>query len=132
MVDIGKRVKKARQAAGLTQVELAKKINVSRSYIGNIEQNRHASSLATLQMIAEALHVDIAEFVGDGVAISETGLSNEEIHLVAMYRNMNVEDRLLIMQMSQRCNKKNAKSTNLLNTGMIKQANSVGLASGRA
>ena len=83
-------------------------------------------------MIAEALHVDIAEFVGDGVAISETGLSNEEIHLVAMYRNMNVEDRLLIMQMSQRCNKKNAKSTNLLNTGMIKQANSVGLASGRA
>ena len=127
MVDVGKRVKKARQAAGLTQVELAKKINVSRSYIGNIEQNRHASSVATLQLIADALHVDIAEFVGNGSTLQETGLANDEIHLVMMYRNMSEEDKIFTMQMAQRFNKKNVKSPLMnYNTSKIK-VNAAGL-----
>ena len=67
MVDVGERIKKARQAAGLTQVALAKKMNISRSYISDIESNRHSVNISTLQMFAEALHVDIAEFVGNGI-----------------------------------------------------------------
>ena len=130
MVDVGKRVKKARQAAGLTQVELAKKINVSRSYIGNIEQNRHASSVATLQLIAEALHVDIAEFVGNGNTLQETGLANDEIHLLTKYRSLSSSDKELAQAMLDRfvAPVKSAKSTTWMNYDTSKmKVNAAGL-----
>lgn len=99
MVDVGERVKKARQAAGLTQMELAKKINVSRSYIGNIEQNRHASSIATLQLIADALHVDISEFVGNVNTIQEIGMTNDEIYLVMNFRDLADNDKATVQNL---------------------------------
>ena len=115
MVSVGERIKKARKALGLTQLELARKINMSQSYIADMERNRHNPSLAALQLIADVLHVDIAEFVGDSTTVQETGLANDEIHLIMMYRNMSTDDKSLIMQMSQRCSKKNVKSTPLMN-----------------
>ena len=39
-MSIGDKIREARKAAGLTQVELAKKTSLSRSYIGDIEKNR--------------------------------------------------------------------------------------------
>ena len=132
MANVGERIKKARKAVGLTQVELAKKISMSQSYIADMERNRHNPSLAALQLIADALHVDIAEFVGDSTIVQETGLANDEIHLVMMYRNMSADDKSLIMQMSQRCSKKNVKSTPLMNYNTSKiKVNTVGLAGGR-
>ena len=130
MVDVGERVKKARQAAGLTQLELAKKINVSRSYIGNIEQNRHSSSIATLQLLADALHVDIAEFVGNGSSIQETGMTNDEIHLLTKYRSLSHSDKELAQAMMDRfvVPVKSAKSTPLMNYSTSKmKVNSVGI-----
>ena len=115
MLELGEKVIKARKAAGLTQMELARKINMSQSYIADMERNRHNPSLAALQLIADVLHVDIAEFVGDSTTVQETGLANDEIHLIMMYRNMSTDDKSLIMQMSQRCSKKNVKSTPLMN-----------------
>ena len=132
MANVGERIKKARKAVGLTQLELAKKISMSQSYIADMERNRHNPSLAALQLIADALHVDIAEFVGDSTIVQETGLANDEIHLVMMYRNMSADDKSLIMQMSQRCSKKNVKSTPLMNYNTSKiKVNTVGLAGGR-
>lgn len=54
MKSIGERIKEARKAAGLTQVELAKKTKLSRSYIGDIEKDRYNPSVSTLQLIADA------------------------------------------------------------------------------
>ena len=131
MVNVGERIKKTRKAAGFTQVGLAKKIHMSQSYVANIENNVYNPSITTLKLIADALQVDIAEFVGDSTVLQESGMTNEEVHLLAMYRNLNDEDRSFTMQMVQRFNKKNAQSTKLPITGMIK-ANHAGLASGRA
>lgn len=58
---LGKRVQKIRKLAGLTQEELAEKVNVSRAYIGYIEQARNTPSLELLEKIAKALRVDIKE-----------------------------------------------------------------------
>lgn len=99
MVDVGERIKKARQAAGLTQAELAKKINFSKSFIGDIERNRHSSNISTLQIIAEALHVDVAEFVGNGVTLQETGLTNDEIHWLMVYRSLSDDSKRLTTAM---------------------------------
>lgn len=67
MKDIGGNVRKARKAARLTQAELAKKTNLSRSHIGAIETNRYNPSLSTLGVIAEAVGVPVSTLVGEEV-----------------------------------------------------------------
>lgn len=54
MSTIGNNVRKARKKAGLTQQELAKLTNLSRSYISDIEKDRYNPSLSTLKAIAIA------------------------------------------------------------------------------
>ena len=58
---LGKKVQRLRKAAGLTQEELAEKVEVSRAYIGYIEQARNTPSIELLEKIARALRVDIKE-----------------------------------------------------------------------
>jgi len=99
MVDVGKRIKKARKIAGLTQIGLAKKIHLSQSYIANIENNVYNPSIETLRLISEALHVDIAEFVGNGVTIQKTGLRTDEMDLVMTYRRLSEEQKALTKAM---------------------------------
>ncbi|MGE1061232.1 helix-turn-helix transcriptional regulator [Megasphaera paucivorans] len=66
MATIGENIKEARKKAGLTQVELAKLTNLSRSYIGDIEKNRYNPSVSTLKAIANATNAPL-----DTIIISE-------------------------------------------------------------
>ena len=56
-LEIGKRIRKFRLAAGLTQAELAKKIGTTASAIGMYENGRREPSFDTLEDIALALGV---------------------------------------------------------------------------
>lgn len=56
-VMLGQKIKKLREARGLTQVELAVIINLSPVYVGFIENGRRQPSLKTLERIARALKV---------------------------------------------------------------------------
>jgi transcriptional regulator with XRE-family HTH domain len=47
-----------RRARGLSQEELAMRSNVSRGYMGKVENAKFAASLDLLERIAEALNVD--------------------------------------------------------------------------
>lgn len=58
---LGKRIQKQRKTLGLTQEELAEKVNVSRAYIGYIEQARNTPSIELLEKIARALKMDIRD-----------------------------------------------------------------------
>ncbi|MBR1729774.1 MAG: helix-turn-helix domain-containing protein [Selenomonadaceae bacterium] len=98
-MDVGEKIKKARKAAGLTQLELARKINMSQSYIADMERSRHNPSLAALQLIANALQVDIAEFVSNSSEIQETGITNDEVYLLQLYRSLNADDKALTVAM---------------------------------
>lgn len=60
---IGKRIRRARRKAGLTQEELAHKVSISRSYMGYIEQGRNLASLIVLQRIAKRLKIRLSELV---------------------------------------------------------------------
>ena len=64
MTSIGRKIRDARKNAGMTQVELAKATNLSRSYIGDIEKDRYNPSVSTLQAIANALGVSPGELMG--------------------------------------------------------------------
>lgn len=57
------RLKQLREAKGLTQDALAKKVGVSRGYLARLEMGRHDPPLSKLRAIARALRVDVAELV---------------------------------------------------------------------
>lgn len=57
----GAHIRQARKAAGLTQQELADKLNVSASMIGQYENNLRNPKLETLVRIAQAIGVPLSE-----------------------------------------------------------------------
>ncbi len=59
---LGKKIQKKRNERGLTQEELADKVNVSRAYIGYIEQGRNTPSLEVVEKIARVLRTPISSF----------------------------------------------------------------------
>ena len=73
MKSIGERIKEARKSAGLTQLELAKKTELSRSYIGDIEKDRYNPSVSTLQLIATATNPPLEDLLPSTKTVSPTG-----------------------------------------------------------
>ena len=55
---IGSRIKELREAANLTQDELAKKVGVTKSAIGNYEQNISSPKESVLYNLIDALDCD--------------------------------------------------------------------------
>lgn len=73
MKSIGERIKEARKSAGLTQLELAKKTDLSRSYIGDIEKDRYNPSVSTLQLIATATNTPLEDLLPSTKTASPAG-----------------------------------------------------------
>jgi transcriptional regulator with XRE-family HTH domain len=64
-VPIGKKLKELREAAGLTQQELAVKAGLSVSNVASIEQRQEGNPrINTVMALASALGVDVAELLG--------------------------------------------------------------------
>jgi transcriptional regulator with XRE-family HTH domain len=60
---LGKNLKKLRLEKKFSQGSLAKKLEVDRAYISNIENGSMNPTLSTLEKIAQALKVSIKELV---------------------------------------------------------------------
>jgi transcriptional regulator with XRE-family HTH domain len=57
------KVRKLRQARGMTQEHLADKTGVTREYIARLEGGRYDPSLSTIEKLAKALKVKPAELL---------------------------------------------------------------------
>jgi len=57
------RLKRLREARGLTQEALAEKIGVSRAYLARLEMGRHDPPLSRLRAIAKALRVKVSRLI---------------------------------------------------------------------
>lgn len=62
-IALGKRIKKYRNLAELTQEQLADKVHVSTTHIGLVETGKRHVSLKTLQKIASALGIKANELI---------------------------------------------------------------------
>ncbi|AFQ45162.1 helix-turn-helix transcriptional regulator [Desulfosporosinus meridiei] len=62
---VGERIKQFRKQKGLTQVKLAEKAGISRSYLADVESDRYNPSLTTLIDLAQALNVTASCFLDD-------------------------------------------------------------------
>jgi transcriptional regulator with XRE-family HTH domain len=60
-IEVGQRIKKIREAKGITQQELAARCNFEKSNMSRIEAGRTNITLKTLFLISKALSVHIKE-----------------------------------------------------------------------
>jgi transcriptional regulator with XRE-family HTH domain len=58
---IGKRIKEARQAKGLSQESLSERIGMSAKYLSSVERGKENPTLDTLIKLADALEVETSE-----------------------------------------------------------------------
>lgn len=56
-VDLGKRIRSARERAGITRERLAEQIDVSPRFIADVERGSVGISVPTLKKICEVLHI---------------------------------------------------------------------------
>lgn len=62
--EMGKRLKKLREAKGVSQAALAEKAELSRGYLIRLEAGRQDPTLGTLERLAEALNVPLKKLIG--------------------------------------------------------------------
>lgn len=59
------KIKEARIKTGLTQLELAIKVNVTREYISLLENGHYNPSFDLLEKIAKELHTTVKNLISD-------------------------------------------------------------------
>jgi transcriptional regulator with XRE-family HTH domain len=84
---IGKRIQKIRKIKGLTQEKIAEHAGVSPKYISSIERGKANPTLDLLIILAEIMHVTVADFFD----IADEIIGKKELrHLLnALTRNAN-------------------------------------------
>ena len=60
---LGKKIQQIRKSRGFTQEKLAEIIEMDSGYICKMETGRHTPSLETLEKLANALKVELSEFL---------------------------------------------------------------------
>lgn len=62
-INVGKQIQKLRELKGISQQDLAARCNFEKSNMSRLEAGRVNPTLSTLEKIANALHVTLAEIV---------------------------------------------------------------------
>jgi putative transcriptional regulator len=60
---MGQRLRRLREARGLTQAELAKKARITREYVVRLEAGRYDPTLSVSSRLAKALGVPVTELL---------------------------------------------------------------------
>lgn len=64
-IKLGKRIKELRREKGITQIDLAAKVGIDRSYLGFIERGERNVSFDVMAEIAKALDIGMNELTRD-------------------------------------------------------------------
>lgn len=74
---VGQRIKQAREAKGLTQEQLAEKVNLSASHMSAIERGVKQPKLETFVEITNVLKIDANSILADVLSVSNEILSSQ-------------------------------------------------------
>ena len=94
------RLKELRSIAHLTQIDLAERLNLSKSAIANWESGRTRPDIANIAPLCKALGISIGEFFCDSPAMS--GVSTEESRLLFNYRSLNAAHQRVLVGVSEK------------------------------
>ena len=92
---IAARIKTARKSAGLTQAELAEKIDISTNAVAKLENNLMTTSLQTLINIANVLKIDINYLLSDEQEKKEE--DSLDLFLNSLLRGLSPTDKNFII-----------------------------------
>jgi transcriptional regulator with XRE-family HTH domain len=59
---IGLRIKELRNIVGITQIELAARSELDRTYINSVENGKRNISIENIEKISKALNISLSEF----------------------------------------------------------------------
>ena len=92
---IGRRISKHRKNISMTQAVLAEKLEVSESFVSQVERGNAKVSLPRLYQIAEILNIDIALLVSNIGSINDGTICSEIDDIV---KDWSDKDRELIIE----------------------------------
>lgn len=96
---VGLRVRRAREASGLTQSQLAERIDRTKEAVSNIERGVNLPGLDTLQAICDVTGIPLTaalEAIGDGGANED-----KRAELNAVFRRLSDRDQGLLVAVAQ-------------------------------
>lgn len=76
-INLGKRIREERLNLNLTQEQLAEYVDISTSYIGQIERGERKVTLDTLVRISNRLNVSIDYLLKDSINIDNDNILNQ-------------------------------------------------------
>lgn len=80
--DVGKRIKRLRERAGLSQRELARRSSMTNSALSNIEQGKVSPSITTLEKVLGSFALSLPEFFADELEAEQSVFEREEfVHI---------------------------------------------------
>ena len=86
------RLKELREKAGLTQEELGSRIGKTKTAISNIESGRNGARLSTLNLIAQALGVEVQDILSEAKSNAEPGSHGSNAQLVGRWEDQEFID----------------------------------------
>lgn len=90
---LGDRIREARIARGITQVELAKLTGLAKSTIAGYEINNSEPDIARLQRLCDVLKVDANYLLQDEIVANVT---NDEMDLLKTYRTLDRHGKRIV------------------------------------
>lgn len=79
MLEIGEKIKRRRVSLGLTQEELAARVELSKGFISQVERDLTSPSIATLTDILEALGMSLADFFSQAQSPEKVVFGDEDV-----------------------------------------------------
>lgn len=80
---IGMRIRRFREKSGLSQEELADRINATERHIRNIEAGRSGLSISLLVSLANTFDVTVDDLLADSLTCSNDSLRTEVFNLLS-------------------------------------------------
>lgn len=96
MVGVGERIKNLRKANGLTQDELAGKLNVSRQAISSWEMDRTEPNMGMVFRMAKIFNCTIIDIAGTNGHEAIKTASPEETEVLTRYRYADEDTRRMV------------------------------------
>ncbi len=91
-------LKESRKFKGLTQVEMAKMLNISTTSYGDYERGKNEPSLSTLKELSRILEVSIDYLLNN--RIDQINIDFETRQLIANYEKCDSETRIILQNLA--------------------------------
>lgn len=105
-MDFGERVKKYRLMRGLSQKELAKRMNISQQAVAKFEKTKIQPKLSTARNFAEALGVTVGDLVTEWASFSHEEIAMDWVapsknELLKHYQKLNTQGKRKVVDYAE-------------------------------